>query len=41
MTVFAVQTLPLTVVGVLVGVTLVLTWYAARRNRDTRTFTPI
>jgi cation/acetate symporter len=30
----AVQTLPLTVVSVLVGVTLVLTWYAARRNKD-------
>ena len=35
MTPLAVQTLPLTVVGVLVGITLVLTWYAARRNKDT------
>ena len=35
MTPLAVQTLPLTVVGVLVGVTLVLTWYAAQRNKDT------
>jgi cation/acetate symporter len=35
MTVLAAQTLPLTVVGVLVGITLVLTWYAARRNKDT------
>ena len=35
MTPLAVQTLPLTVVGVLVGVTLVLTWYAAKRNKDT------
>ncbi len=35
MTLFAAQTLPLTVVGVLVGVTLVLTWYAAQRNKDT------
>jgi SSS family solute:Na+ symporter/cation/acetate symporter len=35
MTPLAVQTLPITVVGVLVGITLVLTWYAARRNKDT------
>ena len=35
MTPLAAQTLPLTVVGVLVGVTLVLTWYAAQRNKDT------
>ena len=29
------MTLPLVVVGVLVGATLVLTWYAAQRNKDT------
>ena len=31
----AAQTLPLAVVGVLVGATLVLTWYAHSRNKDT------
>jgi SSS family solute:Na+ symporter/cation/acetate symporter len=35
MTPLAAQTLPLTVVGALVLGTLVLTWYAARRNKDT------
>ena len=35
MTPLAVQTLPVAVVGVLVAATLVLTWYAHSRNKDT------